>query len=103
MARKLDSYSVEADVKPFDLELSDGRVLSIEPPSTDTLVLIGETPLQDNRRILELLLGKHFDELWPHLATMQAAATMALVQDISKHFRIYAYQTLPGGSRALPR
>lgn len=102
---KLDKYRAEANVAPFVLELSEGHLLSIPPPSAETMMAIGETPIHDGRRMLQLLCGEQHDELWAAVAWEPASMVTTIVTDMMKHFGIgaAALHDVRGGSRALPR
>lgn len=85
---KLDKYRTEAGIEPFELEVDDGRIITIMPPTTDTMIKIGETPVFKQRELLELLCGSSFDELWKAVADEQGNVAAVLVADIAKHFRM---------------
>lgn len=102
---KLDKYRAEAQLEPFELEVADGQVISIQPPSAETMMAIGETPVQDGRKMLRLLCGEQYEALWAAVAWEPAAVVTSLVKDLIKHFGLgeAALRDVPGGSRALPR
>lgn len=103
MAYKLDTYRAEAQIAPFELDLGGDRVISIPVPDGETIVELAETPQSQARRILQLLLGEQYDELWAVLGKENAGVIPALVADLLKHFKIGELQAAPGGRVALPR
>lgn len=103
MVYKLDKYRAEAKVEPFELDLGDGQSISIQPPTVEDVILIGETPLTDGRRVLQLMCGDQFEALWAAVADLPGSMITPLVVDMAKHFGISAMQATPGGFRALPR
>lgn len=100
MAFKLQKYIDEAVVEPFPLELLDGTVLEIPGPDVDTLMLLSETPIQDNRRTINLLLGDHAKRVWEDIGSKPAGLAQPLVLDLILHFKIGNIMSVPGGSRA---
>jgi hypothetical protein len=93
---KLDTYRQEAGVEPFELEVDDGRVITILPPSMEVAIQIGETPAFQQRELLKLLCGDSFDELWKAVADEQGSVAAKLVSDIAKHFKM-GIGNVPGG------
>jgi hypothetical protein len=100
--KKLDEFREEAGVEPYELEVDDGRIITIMPPDTDTMMTIGETPVFQQRKLLELLCGDAYDEVWKNIANEQGNVTAVLVSDIAKHFKM-GLSGVPGGYGALPR
>lgn len=99
---KLDKYRAEAKVDPYEIELSEGHTLSIPPPNAETMMAIGEIPLNEGRRMLELLCGEQHDELWAAVAWEPASVVTSIVVDMMKHFGLGAdaLHDVPGGSKA---
>jgi hypothetical protein len=93
---KLDTYRTEAGVEPFELEV-DGRTITIQVPTTETAIKIGETPAFKQRELLKLLCGDSFDELWKTIADEQGGVTAKLVADMAKHFKMGNGPGIPGG------
>jgi hypothetical protein len=93
---KLDTYRQEAGVEPFELEVDDGRIITISAPDTETSIKIGETPAFQQRELLKLLCGDAFEDLWKAVADEQGSVTAKLVSDIAKHFKM-GMGNLPGG------
>lgn len=101
---KLDTYRAEAKVEPFELELEEGKVISIPPPTAETMMHIGETPANDNRRLLQLLCGEQYEALWAAVAWEPASMVVKLVTDMVRHFGMGAeVQNVPGGYTASRR
>jgi hypothetical protein len=100
--KKLDQFRQEAGIEPYELEVDDGRIITIMPPTTDTMIKIGETPVFQQRELLTLLCGDSFEELWKAIADEQGPAMAALITDIAKHFKMGA-GAVPGGFGALSR
>jgi hypothetical protein len=102
---KLDKYRAEAQLDPFTIEVAEGHMISIQPPSAETMMAIGETPVQDGRKMLRLLCGEQYEELWAAVAWEPAAVVTSLVKDLVEHFGLgqAALRDTPGGSVALPR
>lgn len=94
---KLDTYREEAGVEPFVLEVGDGRVITVQPPTTETAIKIGETPAFQQRELLKLLCGNSYDELWKAIADEQGGVTAKLVADMAKHFKMGNGPGIPGG------
>lgn len=103
MTYKLDKYRAEANVEPFELEIGEGRVISVSVPDGETIIELAETPQNNARRILQLLFGDQYEELWGILGKENAGVLPALAADMLKHFNIGQLQATPGGPVALPR
>lgn len=102
-AYKLEQYRKEADIAPFELEIEEGRVISIPGPDGDTVLMLSEVPVQDARRMLQLLWGDQYDELIGIVGKDPAGVLPALAADMLQHFKIGQLMNAPGGPRALPR
>lgn len=101
---KLDRYRSEANLDPYDLEVTEGDVISIPPPNVETLIAIGETPVTDGRRMLQLLCGDQYDRIWAALSQEPGSVLVAIVKDMVRHFGVGPEViNTPGGLRALPR
>lgn len=103
MAYKLDKYRKEAQGEPFVLEVDDKRSIVIEPPTVEDIIEIGETPLNNGRRMLQLICGEQFDEVWELISQDPGSMLVPLVVDMAKHFKINTMSQVPGGFVALPR
>lgn len=90
-------YMTEATIKPFDLELSDDKALSIPVPDGDALLDIADNQANP-RKVLQLLAGDHYREVMDVFGPAPATALTALIQDMVGHFGISAS---PGDSGAL--
>lgn len=102
-AYKLEQYRKEAEISPFELEIEEGRVISIPAPDGDTVLDLAEIPIQEPRRMLRLLLGDQYDEVLGIVGKDPSGVLPALTADMLKHFKIGRLMNAPGGSRALPR
>lgn len=102
-AYKLEQYRKEAEISPFDLEIEEGRVISIPGPDGDTVLLLSEIPVQDARKMLQVLWGDKYEELIGIVGKDPAGVLPALAADMLKHFKIGSLMNAPGGSKALPR
>jgi hypothetical protein len=100
---KLEQYRKEAEIQPFELEIEEGRVISIPAPDGDTVLDLAEIPIHEPRRLLRLLLGDQYDEVLGIVGKDPSGVLPALTADILKHFKIGQLMNAPGGSRALPR
>lgn len=103
MVYKLEKYRAEADIPPFELEIEEGKIVSIPGPDGDTILEISEVPQNDARRILQLLWGDQYDGLMAIVGKDPAGVLPALAADILEHFKIGHLQAAPGGFKALPR
>lgn len=100
---KLERYRQEAEIPPFDLEIEEGRVISVPAPDGDTVLDLAEVPIQEPRRMLKLLLGDQYEELIGIMGKDPSGVLPALTADMLKHFKIGQLMDAPGGPRALPR
>lgn len=92
-----EQYLSEAQVKPFDLDLSKDRAISIPVPDGDALLDIADNQANP-RRVLRLLCGEHYQDVIAVFGPGPAPALTALIQDMVGHFGISAS---PGDSGAL--
>ena len=103
MARmKLDKFREEAGVDPYELEVDDGRVITIMPPTTETMIEIGKTPVFEQEKLLKLLCGDAFDEIWKAISEEQGNVGAQVVTSVAKHFKMGTVGAL-GGFGASPR
>jgi hypothetical protein len=93
------SYLAEARPTPFVLRVSDEEQISIEPPDTETLLLIDEATTA--RRTIELLCGDQFDQVFNLIRHQHKGVMERLLLDMRKHFNLDPAP--PGGGGALPR
>jgi hypothetical protein len=97
---KLDQYRSEAKIKPFVLDTGDEQII-VNPPTGDALVQIGETPLNQTRRLISLLCGEQFEPIWKLIHNESYEVMAGLVNDMVQHFKI-DQGILPGGGGASP-
>lgn len=90
-------YMTEATIKPFDLELSDDKALSIPVPDGDALLDIADNQANP-RRVLRLLTGDYYEDVMAVFGPAPATVLTSLIQDMVSHFGISAS---PGDSGAL--
>jgi hypothetical protein len=103
MARmKLDQFREEAGVEPYELEIDDGRIITVMPPSTETMIEIGKTPVFEQEKLLKLLCGDAFEDIWKAIAEEQGNVGATVITDIAKHFKMGTTNAL-GGLLASPR
>lgn len=102
-AYKLERYRKEAEISPFELEVEEGRVISIPAPDGDTVLDLAEIPIQEPRRMLRLLLGDQYEEVIGIVGKDPSGVLPALTADMLQHFKIGQLMTAPGGPGALPR
>lgn len=100
---KLEKYRQEAEILPFELEIEEGRIISIPGPDGDTVLALSEVPIQDARRMLKLLWGDQYEELISIVGKDPAGVLPALAADMLKYFKIGQMMNAPGGSVASPR
>jgi hypothetical protein len=100
---KLDRYRKEAEIPPFELEIEEGRVISIPCPDGDTVLELSEVPMNEARRMLQILWADQYEELIGIVGKDPSPVLPALAADMLKHFKIGALMQAPGGPRALPR
>lgn len=92
-----DKYQREAKTDPFVLDTGEQQIV-VRPPTTETILEIGETPLDQGRRLLQLLCGDQFDTVYELVKDAPATAMTALVKDMVAHFGVD--QELPQGGFA---
>lgn len=100
---KLDDYIAEADIEPFELDLGgDKGVVSIAAPTSEAMVEITETPLNETKHIFELVCGEEeFGKVWEAVRFLPATVLQNIMLDMLKHFKIIAQvRDISGGSRA---
>lgn len=103
---KLDKYIAEAQVDPFVLDLGeDKEAIVIQAPTSEAMVLITEIPINQTRRIFELLCGEdQFDKVWEEVRYLPATVLSNMLLDMMRHFKIFVeVNQIPGGSRASRR
>lgn len=102
---KLDTYIAEAKIDPFILEISDTESITINAPTSEVLVEVTETPLNQTRDIFYLLCGEdQFERVWEVVRYLPSTVLQSLMVDLLQHFNITSeVRTLPGGSRASRR
>lgn len=103
---KLDDYIAEAEVDPFELDLGgDKGVVSIAAPTSEVMVEITETPLNEARHIFELVCGEdEFEKIWEEVRYLPATVLQKMMLDMLQHFKIIAQvRDIQGGSRASRR
>jgi hypothetical protein len=100
---KLDKYIAEAEVEPFILEVDEERSITITYPTGEVIAQLTETPAHETRRIVQLLCGDQFEEVWKVIGPLPSSVLLDVATDIVKHFRIGQVQRVPGGQLALPR
>lgn len=103
---KLDRYIAEAQVDPFVLDLGESKeAIVINAPTSDTMVEITEIPINQTRRIFELLCGEdQFDKVWAEVRYLPATVLTSILLDMMRHFKIFAeVSQIPGGSRVSRR
>lgn len=100
---KLELYRKEAEIPPFELEIEEGRIISIPCPDGDTVLELSEVPMNEARRMLQILWADQYEELIGIVGKAPSPVLPALAADMLKHFKIGALIQAPGGQRALPR
>ena len=89
-------YMTEAQIPPFELDLTDDRTVSIPVPDGDTLLAIADNQASP-RRVLQLLAGDHYRAVMEVFGPAPAPVLTALIRDMTGHFGITAS---PGDSGA---
>lgn len=97
----LDTYRAESHIDPFVLDTDTERIV-IPPPTGETLLTIGETPMTQARTLFMLLCGEQFDRVWEAVRHEPSGVLIALLQDMGSHFMIMGVQAAPGGFGASP-
>jgi len=100
---RLDDYIAESKVDPFELDCGDQGRFVLNYPDGDTLTQLTECPLNQTRRIFQLLTGDLFDQIWPIVAPLPGKVLSGVINDVISHFNLGQVQQLPGGSRASRR
>lgn len=98
---KLDAYRREAKITPFILDAGTEKI-TVTPPTGERLIEIGETPMNQTRRLLSLLCGDQWDKIYELLANESYEIMQALVTDMVEHFKINEGGVMPGGGGASP-
>ncbi|MBX6386108.1 MAG: hypothetical protein IRZ07_24570 [Microbispora sp.] len=80
----LARYRNEAVKAPFELDLDDGRTITIPQPTVDEVLEI--TGLTDVRAQLKILAKDQFDELLTAIGDLPASALQVLMEDLMQHF-----------------
>lgn len=89
-------YMTDAQIRPFELELSADKTVSIEVPDGDALLDIADN--QENpRRVLQLMTGDHFRAVMDVFGPAPAPVLTRLIRDMTTHFGI---GVSPGDSAA---
>jgi len=91
-----DSYLAEARPTAFVLKVSDEQTITIEPPSSETMLLLDEATTA--RRQLELLCGDQWQDVFGLVRTKHSGVLNKLTTDMLKHFGVD--QVVSGGGRA---
>lgn len=93
-----DSYLAEARPTAFELKVSDEQRIVIEPPDSDTMLMLDEA--RTARRQLELLCGEQWNEVFELIRNRHAGVLNKLVMDLLKHFNVDQAVSVAGGGRA---
>lgn len=82
----LDNYIKEAGADPYILNCGDMGRFVIEYPNGEVIAQLTETPINQTRRVAQLLLGKDYEQVWSILAPLDGAVLIDVVNDIIQHF-----------------
>lgn len=82
----LDGYIAEAGHEPFVLNCGELGRFSIGYPNGETIAQLTETPINQTRRVAQLLLGQHYEEVWAIVAPLDGAVMVDMTNDMIKHF-----------------
>lgn len=99
--KKLDQFREEAGIEPYELEVDNGQIITVLPPTTDTMMNIGETPIFKQRELLKMMCGEAFDEMWKAIGEEQGTVAAKVITDMASHFKM-SLTNVPGGFGALP-
>lgn len=102
---RLDDYIAESRHEPYELDCGDQGKFIIEYPDGETLAQLSETPLNQTRRIVQLLVGddEEFEKIWAILAPLPGDVMAKIANAIVVHFKLNELATLPGGRKASRR
>lgn len=86
--RRWDTYVQEAAKPPFELEVDDDTVITIEAPTGGQLIEAQRLQASgDVEAQLRVICGdKAFPEVFPLIQAAPGGAMTALISDIMKHF-----------------
>lgn len=82
----LDGYIKEAGADPYVLNCGDLGRFVIEYPNGETVAQLTETPINQTRRVAQLLLGPHYEEVWSIVAPLEGSVLVDMTNDIIQHF-----------------
>jgi hypothetical protein len=80
----LAQYRAEAKKEPFELDLGDGKVITIPPPTGTTLLDLDSA--FTTRAVMEHLAGDQYDALLEILGDEDGGVLVAVVKAMQKHF-----------------
>lgn len=82
----LDDYIKEAGADPYILNCGDLGKFVIEYPNGEVIAQLTETPINQTRRVAQLLLGEHYETVWSIVAPLDGAVLVDMTNDIIQHF-----------------
>jgi hypothetical protein len=97
-----DQYAAEAEIPPFELQVSPDETLQFTTPSGTALMRITDgLRTGDLELILSSLAGDHWPRMLELIDTAGHQVVAALTEDTMDHFKLYEDVVLigPGGGR----
>jgi hypothetical protein len=91
-----DDFLREARPTAFILRVSEEQTITIEPPNSETMLLLDEASTA--RRQLELLCGDQWQAVFALVREKHTGVLNALAMKLMKHFGVD--QAVSGGGRA---
>lgn len=82
----LDGYIAEAGHEPYILNCGDLGRFTINYPNGETIAQLTETPINQTRRVAQLLLGNDYEEVWSIVAPLDGSVLVDMANDMIKHF-----------------
>jgi hypothetical protein len=82
----LDSYIAESHVDPYVLEAGEHGKFIIEYPDGETIAQLTETPINQTRKVAQLLMGAQFEQIWAIVSPLPGTVMVDVTNDIIEHF-----------------
>lgn len=83
---RLDDFIAESRHDPYELDCGERGKFTIEYPDGETLAQLTETPINQTRRVVELLTGDQFANIWLILAPLPGDILVGVANGMIRHF-----------------
>jgi hypothetical protein len=84
----LDSYIEESEIDPFVFNCGDNGKFVINYPNGTTLAELTETPINQTKKVAQLLMGEHFEAIWAIVSPLPGTVLADVTNDIIEHFNL---------------